>query len=392
MIDTKNIEKHLTLNASRIIDPRSPGNSFMAVGGNDSQRLSILTRAIDRVRGKAGIVVLNASNAYERDLNQRYPDAEYIGWNNRIYDPLYMCDEKTVLDMITPQNGNSSQLRSDIAAYLDIMKYHFGKDLDMFGSSPFNLDLLIDLSRMPFPMLEKEVLDHIPYELSGYLVSRLSNHNTQQAVYEAVTGFADGYGMVYEYNGFQGHSHLSVSSCIADNRMIVITVSPYEKELLNNIGLELKGLIRCGVPFALFEVGMDLSDCGILKDLFVYDHSSMNYVTGIIADSLLQTVRMDDAYRALSTHKEAVFFATSNYEDARLISEMCGIYYRNVRDKHYDGIHEVLPFLSIRGHGTNLHEVETRNILPEEIMRLKQGCLAFLPDRSLPLKALTYRY
>ena len=97
------------------------------------------------------------------------------GSANAFYDPLYGLSASYVLDILYPVSDDgfrseTQAVRSVLSDYLEILRFQFSKHPTPFGASPYNLDLLLELTRMPYADLERNVLAFLPQPLSGQLM------------------------------------------------------------------------------------------------------------------------------------------------------------------------------------------------------------------------------
>ncbi len=388
-----------------------PNQSFGIFCGHSVQRDRLLLQILSGCCGKTGIVFLHNSPLIERQLGTVYslnPSlANISGFKmllaNRInahrqvqscYDPLYGLRQNEILDVLAPANqygmtADVQNLRSILTDYLSIITWQFAKTPEIFGESPFSLELLLELTRMPFFTLQNEVLRFLPDNLADSLSSRLSASGAQQRAYAAVNGFAQSLnGILWTPAGFQHHTKTSLISTVRRRQLISIHVPGSQSSILDYLCRELQHLVTSRIPFLLVEYGINLNNSPRLKSLFLAEHAATPYSSGIIAEDTSGIITSDhsDELAALFGQTEEMFvFSCSSTIAARPFSDGIGSYYRRVTDYHTDRNRQPFHIFSGSGHGDVLREVSQRIVDPEELTDLGTGCLLYGKNHPVPV-------
>ena len=178
-------------------------NSFAAFCGSNYQRNQLALNTIAKYCGNIGIVLLHNNPQFELLLGNMYSLAPSLADNrsfqmflaNRVneygrldsfYDALYGLSDTEVLDVIAPLPSDNrfvsevQNLRSILNDYLTIIEIQFNSNRAPFGLFPFNLDLLLDLTKMPYSQLKEQVLNYLPANITSEISSRLSADKAQQ--------------------------------------------------------------------------------------------------------------------------------------------------------------------------------------------------------------------
>lgn len=180
----------------------STNQSFGIFCGIPFQRDQLLLNLLSSYCNKIGIVLLHNNLSFENQLGKIYTLNPSLGNTNfkmilanqtmalqsitSYYDPLYGLNDNEILNVIVPStnygiDSSIQQLRSILSDYLSIIKYQFSKRNDIWGNYPYSLDLLLELTSMPFDVLRNEVLTYLPSSSStegGYFAQFNSNSNS----------------------------------------------------------------------------------------------------------------------------------------------------------------------------------------------------------------------
>ena len=254
----------------------------------------------------------------------------------------------------------------------------------------YDLDLLLELTRMPYSDLERNVLAFLPQPLSGQLMGRLSQSGSQQKAFHAVRAFAQAMNKcLWTPRGFAGHTKLSIIQAVREKCLISIYVPGSRSEILDYLAVELQALNDQNAPYLLVTSGITLPNSPRFQSLFLQEHSAMNYATGILAEDLSSAVQTDASDRtqaALFGQLQELFvFACSSTLAAAPFSAGIGQYYRQVTERHMDKHREPFRIFSSHGHGMAQREVQQAVVNPEELTRLGDGCLLYGRNHPIPI-------
>lgn len=399
--------------------------NFAAFCGSPYQRNRIGMYETSAFCGNIGIVLLHNDPQIDLTLQQIYelrPDltrhssnfrmviANQTNYNNSIesyYDPFYGLGETAILDALAPirpdmrSTGEVQLLRSILSDYLSIMDYQFRKfsndrsNPSPFGDYPYNLDLLLELTRMPYQTLFNSVLKFLPSGLRDELAGRLSAEGSQSKAYYAVFSFASVLrSFLWTERGFAQHSRISIISEVRNRNLISIRIADPKADILDYIALELQQLNNAQTPYLLLESGIDLNNSPKLKRFFLADHGMLPYYTGILADNISSVISQNDNNSELSElfsqTQEIFVFSCSSIMAAQPFSDGIGNYYRQLEDQHTDYHHGPFQFFGSHSYGNVQREVAQRTINPEELTSLGTGCL--LCGRNYPIPVLVDRF
>ena len=330
------------------------------------------------------------SNGFKMILANQIKDNQSI---ISYYDPLYGLNDNEILNAIVPSPGcgidpSIQQLRSILADYLSVIKYQFPKSKNVFGNYPYNLDLLLELTSMPFDILKTEVLAFLPSELKQSITSRLSSSGVQQMVYNAVNSFAHSLsGVLWTPRNFRNHTKTSIINSVTDRKLISINVPGTRPDILDYIYYEIQHLAEANIPFLLVEYGININLSSNLKSIFLSDHSSAIYSTGIVAENTFSVISPDSSNELaalFSQIQEMFVFSCSSTMSAQPFSDGIGNYFRQVTDHHIDRHRQPFHIFSGHGHGDVEREVSQRTLNPEELTNLGTGCLLYGKNHPIP--------
>ena len=391
-----------------------PHQSFGLFCGHSFQRDRLLLQLLSNYCGKTGIVFLHNNPRIERQLGNIYslnPSLANIPGFKMIlssrtddshlmqsyYDPLYGLRQNEVLDVLAPLNHDGQyrmtsevqSLRSILTDYLSIITWQFSKDPRIFGEYPFSLELLLELTEMSFAALQDKVLRFLPEKLSIPLTSRLSASGAQQTAYAAVNSFAQSVnGILWTPRGFRNHTKTSMIPAVLRRQMISINIPSGQTDVLDYLCCELQHLVNAGIPFLLVEYGINLNSSPRLKDLFLSEHTSAPYSTGIVAEDTSGITASDHSAElaALFGQTQEMFvFSCSSTIAARPFSDGIGSYHRQVTDHHTDRHRQPFHIFTASVRGDVQHETSQRIIDPEELTTLGTGCLLYGRNHPVPV-------
>lgn len=369
-------------------------NSFAVFCGSAHRRSAIGLHAIRQCRGKVGVVFLHNDPSFALQLANAFPSDSKTALHvpnppnasQFHYDPLYGLPEEAVLDLIVPPCTNSASspavdaIRARLRNYLSIMEYQFRRSPEMFGRYPYNLDLLVQLTQMPYPQLESTVLNHLPPALGNSLKEQLSAGNAQASVRDAVNNFTP---LMNRYlwtpRNFRHHTEISIYQAVADRSIISVYVPNSAPGLLDYIEQELQALTDAQYPFFLIESGLNLTKSPSLRERFMGQHAQLNYRTGILSatPTNILSPNLEDFGNLIREHHDVLVLECAGDAEADIFSRASGSYYRQVTTTHEGQSRG--PFQIFSGHtsGTDVTEHEDRNVRTHELTALGQGALLF---------------
>lgn len=386
--------------------------SFAAFCGTAYQRNILAVNAISHFCGNMGVILLHNNPHLVNELTEIYslrpelaqdsafqmPLANNIdssGKLNTFYDPLYGLTDTEVLDVLSPMSSDSrllpetQLLRSILTDYLSIIEFQYRKNSNAFGDYPFNLDLLLDLTRMPYSVLNEQVLKYLPANLRSDISSRLSADGAQQKAFNSVLAFSQSMkSTLWHETGFANHTRTSIISTVRRRQLISIYIPESRADVMDYLYHELQHLSKLQIPFLLVESGLSLGQTR-LKQLFLSEHSTLPYYTGIIAEDTSSVVSSNNYEKDLSSlfsqTQEMFVFSCSSTLAAKPFSDGIGSYYRNVTDYHDDRHRQPFHIFTSHGHGNVQHEVNQQIINPEELTNLGTGCLLYGKNHQIPI-------
>jgi hypothetical protein len=414
----RNIQYFSSLTVDDVINNNIP-NSFGTFCGSKSQRNRIGLHKISRVFGNIGIIILHNDSIFEHQLSHIYKLNPNLSTNNSphmfianqinptgeitsYYDPLYGLTESYVLDVLAPQinSGNvleNNRLRSVLSDYLSIMEYQFRKDPVPFGDYPYNLDLLYDLTLMSYSELQKRVISFLPDNLKISMSGRLSADGLQQSAYNAVLSFAQAMKkFLWTKRKSPNHTKLSIIDVVKKRQLISIYIPESQPDVLEYISIELQQLNNLQIPYLVIENGINLNSNQKLKNIFMTEHGSLPYFTGILAENTSTVIdqrnNATDLASLFSQFHEIFVFSCSSILAAQPFSEGIGNYYRKVKDHHIDTHREPFHFFSSHSQGNVQHEIIQRIVNPEELTAMTNGCLLCGKNYPTPVLVGNFKF
>ncbi len=410
----RNINHIGRMTIQEAIQPGYSNISFGAFEGTKRQRNMIGLHQISRCIGNRAVILIHNDPDFEASLSRIFDFnpllrrsgsfnmylANQHGALNSYYDPLYGLSAGNVLDAAAPSDEGGrnvpeiQSLRSVLADYLEIMQFQFLRNKAAFGEYPFNLDLLYELTRMPYSELNRRVLAYLPDDRFADTARRLSAAEAQQRAFNAVRSFAlNMKKCLWTEKGFSNHSKLSIVSTVESRNLISIYVPGSRKEILDYLAVELKAVNDMNRPYLLITSGIAVSESEEFRKLFLNEHTALAYSTGILAENLSGIIPGGENAAADSAETASLFrqiqdlfvFSCSSAVSARPFSDSIGSYYRQTAEQHIETHREPFHVFSSHSSGVAQHEVQQAIINPEELTGLGDGCLIYGSNHPVPI-------
>lgn len=388
----------------------STDQSFGIFCGVPFQREQLLLNLLSNYCGKMGIVLLHNNLLFENQLGEIYTLNPSLGNTNfkmilanqtkslqpitSYYDPLYGLNDNEILNVIVPStnygiNSDIQQMRSILSDYLSIIKYQFSKRNGIFGNYPYNLDLLLELTSMPFNVLRNEVLTYLPNDIKQSITSRLSAYGIQQTAYNAVNSFAHSIsGILWNSRGFQNHTKTSIISTVANKQLLSINIPGTRPDVLDYVFYEIQHLTESNNPFLLVEYGININQSSKLKNIFLSDHNSSIYSTGIVSENTSSVISPDNSNELADLFgqiQEMFIFSCASTISAQPFSDGIGNYFKQVTEHHVNRHRQPFRIFSDHGDGDVQREISQKIITPEELTNLGAGCLLYGKSHPIPV-------
>lgn len=388
----------------------STKQSFGIFCGIPFQRDQLLLNLLSNYCGKIGIVLLHNNLSFENQLGEIYAlnpplsqtnfkmilanQAKSLQSMTSYYDPLYGLGDNEILNVIVPSanygiDSNIQQLRSILSDYLSIIKYQFTKQNGNFGNYPYCLDLLLELTSMPFDILRNEVLAYLPNDIKQNITSRLSAAGIQQMAYNAVNSFAHSIsGILWTSRGFRNHTKTSIISTVSNKQLLSINIPGTRPDVLDYIFYEIQHLVESDIPFLLVEYGININLSSKLKNIFLSDHSSSSYSTGIVSENTSSVISPDNPSELADLFgqiQEMFVFSCASTLSAQPFSDGIGNYFRQITEHHIDRHRQPFHIFSGHGNGDVQREISQKIINPEELTNLGTGCLLYGKNHPVPV-------
>lgn len=361
---------------------------FAAFCGTLEQRRAAVLQGIHRCMGHRGIVLLqnDPQLVEEVTLAAAGSGARVYHANGGAcrYDPLYGLSDAAVLDAVLPVEGKGLgagsvlEVRSWLQAYLDIMKIRFRMAPDVFGRYPFNLNLLMQLTEMPYSSLKQRVLVYLPQPDQARIARVLAQDYAPQQVCAAVQAFASGLkNVLWTQADFSAHSQISIVESVRQRNVIEITVPSASPAVQQYLYRELKFLQEQRVEFLLVASEISLENSPELRSLFTAPHDAAGiYSTGLSAGVLPNVVSGQEGLALLlAEHPEVLVFRCSSVQQAEPFSQALGTYQRRVLDEHLGRSRRPFHLFSAHDTGVGIHEATERNVRPQELLELQDGAI-----------------
>lgn len=385
------------------------GCNFAAFGGTLEQRADSAVQTAARYCGRCGIVVLlNESDGdntgYLEQQLRRMPAAlpdshaayrrtlvRPLAWSS--YDLLYGLDENAITALMFPGENLQSfamQTNSTLAglqAYLAIIRSQFEQNSAAFGAYPFNLNLLHQITKMPYGQLERTVLNYLPDDVYYPVQKALSKDSVQINVHSLVNRFAENFRRFHYLPGdFGKHSRRSIVQAVSQREITCVRIPSSSEILMNYVEAELNQLSDTGVPYLLISSELNLTKNEALQERFLSKPSGNIYM-GILAESMSSVVRSDDQQNLVfGNYPQILVFQCAADELAEPFSKNCGTYKRT--EVHQTSARHWAPFhiLPMVGSGEEKVWRDERNIRTEELTKLGNGVLLCGKLYTTPVK------
>ncbi len=369
--------------------PQENWNAGFAVFcGTLQQRRAAVLQGIRRCMGRCGIVLLQNDPQLAAELSNAAAGAGVRIYHANPgrecrYDPLYGMTDTAVLDAILPLDGKGfgagsiPEVRSWLQAYLDIMQIRFWMAPAAFGRYPFNLNLLLQLTEMPYSVLEQQVLQYLPQPDWARIARLLAQDRAVQQVYAAVQSFAAGLKKVLWTPGdFSAHTRISVVESVRQGSIVEIALPSDSPSVLQYLYRELKYLRERNLPFLLAASEVSLAKSPEMCSLFTDPHNAGGYMTGISTGVLSSVVSSPEGLAPLmEEHPEVLLFRCSSVQQAEPFSQALGTYQRRVEDEHTGRSRRPFHLFASHDTGRGIHEMTERNIRTQELLELDDGVI-----------------
>ena len=382
------------------LDQQLSAASFAAFGGSRAERESAALHGIARACGRRGVVILHDVPHLDARLGElhdlRRGDYQVYSANRPgafVYDPLYGMDEAAVLDAVFYYETAGTavpmliQQREALRDYLRILELQYRAQPAGFGASPFNLDLLLQLTRMPYAELNARVLAYLPAAQAADIRGRLSGPGVQQSAWNAVSDFASlmRSALWTPSAQWQQHSRRSLISTVQEGQVISLRIPGSDARLLRMATAELEALLRAGYSFLLVCCGLRVQGSAMLENLLFTNRG--NCSVGLVASSLSAVTTLDRAQPLLESYDQVVVFPCSSAVEADAFSAALGSYYRDIRPAQRGRQRRAFHILPVLSRNETYQESVVRNVRPEDLM----GARTLLCGRSQPIPMLVDR-
>lgn len=396
----RRVHRRRSCTMSELLPIDANETSFAAFCGNQAERESAALYGIARSCGRQGVVILHDDLHFDGRLGELHglrPGNYSVFSGNRPgaygYDPLYGLDEAGVLDAVFYYESSGTaipmliQQREAVRDYLRIMQAQFLIRRAPFGASPYNLDLLIQLTRLPFSQLDARVLAYLPNNVASDLRGRLSAPGVQQSAWNAVSDYASlmQSAMWTPRDNWSAHSRRSIVSTVEENNVLSLRIPGSDERLLRAITAELGSLLRAGRPFLLICYGLHVQGCVAIENILFSNRS--NCSVGVIAPSLETVAPLETTQRLVQMYDRVIVFPCSSAVEAEAFSAASGNYYRVIRPEQTGRQRRMFHIIPILNRNRTYQENEVRNVRPEELM----AGSTMLSGRSLPVATLVDR-
>lgn len=406
---TRQLRTRISATLEEIMPLSMGGCNFAVFGGTPQQRADAAVQALARYCGRCGILVL--LNASDREpagrleqlllqLPRSLPDTHRAFRNTPVrtlpwsgYDLLYGLDEAAICQLMFPReniHGNTAMTNDALLGlqqYLNIMRYRFQLNSTPFGTYPFNLNLLYQLTSMPYPQLQSQVLSYLPQTVHDSVESVLGRDKVPQQVFSVVDGFAKRFQRFQVLPGdFGAHSRRSIFQSMCSREILCLRVPNSSQTLMDYIEAELTQLSEVGIPFMMLSAELDLINSPALHSRFLRKPSANSYM-GILSESMSPVASGSAQQRQIFSHYQQVLVYQCATKDlAEPFSSNCGNYRRTEIQEHH-GLHWQ-PFHLFPGYNTGdaIIKTDERNIRAEELTELGSGVLLMGKQYEPPVR------
>lgn len=362
---------------------------FAAFCGTLEQRRATMLQGIRRCMGYRGIVLLQNDPQLAEEVTLAAAGSGVRVYHANSggvcrYDPLYGLSDAAVLDAVLPVEGKGLgagsvlEVRSWLQAYLDIMKIRFRIAPGVFGRYPFNLNLLMQLTEMPYSSLKQRVLAYLPQPEQARIARVLAQDHAPQQVCAAVQAFASGLkNVLWMQADFSAHSRVSIAESVRQRNVIEIAVPSASPAVQQYLYRELKFLQEQRVEFLLAASEISLENSPELRSLFTTPHDAAGiYSTGLSAGVLSNIASGQEGLAPLlAEHPEVLVFRCSSVQQAEPFSQALGTYQRRIMDEHFGRSRRPFHLFAAHDTGVGIHEAAERNVRPQELLELQDGAI-----------------
>lgn len=388
-----NYVRNVTYRGRASIDELLPDENrdagFAAFCGTLEQRRATMLQGIRRCMGYRGIVLLQNDPQLAEEVTLAAAGSGVRVYHANSggvcrYDPLYGLSDAAVLDAVLPVEGKGLgagsvlEVRSWLQAYLDIMKIRFRIAPGVFGRYPFNLNLLMQLTEMPYSSLKQRVLAYLPQPEQARIARVLAQDHAPQQVCAAVQAFASGLkNVLWTQADFSAHSRVSIAESVRQRNVIEIAVPSASPAVQQYLYRELKFLQEQRVEFLLAASEISLENSPELRSLFTTPHDAAGiYSTGLSAGVLSNIASGQEGLAPLlAEHPEVLVFRCSSVQQAEPFSQALGTYQRRIMDEHFGRSRRPFHLFAAHDTGVGIHEAAERNIRPQELLELQDGAI-----------------
>ena len=388
-----NYVRNVTYRGRASIDELLPDENrdagFAAFCGTQEQRRATMLQGIRRCMGYRGIVLLQNDPQLAEEVTLAAAGSGVRVYHANSggvcrYDPLYGLSDAAVLDAVLPVEGKGLgagsvlEVRSWLQAYLDIMKIRFRIAPGVFGRYPFNLNLLMQLTEMPYSSLKQRVLAYLPQPEQARIARVLAQDHAPQQVCAAVQAFASGLkNVLWTQADFSAHSQVSIAESVRQRNVIEIAVPSASPAVQQYLYRELKFLQEQRVEFLLAASEISLENSPELRSLFTTPHDAAGiYSTGLSAGVLSNIASGQEGLAPLlAEHPEVLVFRCSSVQQAEPFSQALGTYQRRIMDEHFGRSRRPFHLFAAHDTGVGIHEAAERNVRPQELLELQDGAI-----------------
>lgn len=388
-----NYVRNVTYRGRASIDELLPDENrdagFAAFCGTLEQRRATMLQGIRRCMGYRGIVLLQNDPQLAEEVTLAAAGSGVRVYHANSggvcrYDPLYGLSDAAVLDAVLPVEGKGLgagsvlEVRSWLQAYLDIMKIRFRIAPGVFGRYPFNLNLLMQLTEMPYSSLKQRVLAYLPQPEQARIARVLAQDHAPQQVCAAVQAFASGLkNVLWTQADFSAHSRVSIAESVRQRNVIEIAVPSASPAVQQYLYRELKFLQEQRVEFLLAASEISLENSPELRSLFTTPHDAAGiYSTGLSAGVLSNIASGQEGLAPLlAEHPEVLVFRCSSVQQAEPFSQALGTYQRRIMDEHFGRSRRPFHLFAAHDTGVGIHEAAERNVRPQELLELQDGAI-----------------
>lgn len=394
----------------------SPPDSFAAFCGDFDQRITVGEQGLCRhlqwlcrhLGHGGGVVVLHNDLQAEARLDDIVralaPQGRilYAPTSSGLdYDPLYGLPQELALDAIVPMTNEGydrecTAVRARLAEYLGILDHMLldgrsasGASAGIMGEYPYNLDLLLGITGMPYERLEREVLAHLPTTMRDRLIASLSQDGAQQQAYDAVASFASGLeGRIWRARPMDQHTRTSIVAHVTAGNVVSLYLPSAIAPILDYLNLAISALIGYKTPFLLLAYDMDLTRTE-LRNQFLVPHQRLPHTTGLIASSAGMLADGGELRQLFRELNRTIVFSCGTPAAAEPFSVAFGEYNQVHVGMTQSVMRRPSGLSAGRSTGIQMQRSNQRCVPAEELAMLGNGALVFGGAFSPP-RMVTY--